>query len=141
MSYVFTKDVDGMDVDAVHAYLTRSYWATGISKDLVRKSMGNSLCYAVLKGADLVGFARVITDQSTFAYLVDVFVLEEHRGLGLGVQLMEFVLSDPRLQGLRRFVLATRDAHGLYSRFGFQPLGAPDRFMEINQAGLYLRQV
>lgn len=141
MSYVFTKDFDSMDVDTVHAYLTRSYWATGISKDLVRKSMGNSLCYAVLKGADLVGFARVITDQATFAYLVDVFVLEEHRGLGLGVQLMEFVLSDPRLQGLRRFVLATRDAHGLYSRFGFQPLGAPDRFMEINQAGLYLRQV
>jgi GNAT superfamily N-acetyltransferase len=126
-----------MDVDAVHAYLTRSYWAEGIPREVVAKSLERSLCFGLFDGSRQIGFARVVTDRSTFAYLCDVYVLEDYRGRGLGKRLMKAVCAHPDLQGLRRFVLVTRDAHGLYDQFGFTPLKDPSRYMEIARTGIY----
>jgi GNAT superfamily N-acetyltransferase len=114
----------------VHGFLTTSYWASGISAETVRRSVENSLAFGVFEGDEQVGFARVVTDYATFAYLADVFVLEPHRGRGLGKWMMETVFSQPELQGLRRWVLATWDAHGLYRRYGFTELENPRIFME-----------
>jgi len=126
-----------MDVAAVHAYLSRSYWADGIPLELVARAIRASLCFGLFHDERQVAFARVVTDRATFAYLADVYVLEEHRKRGLAIWLMEEVVRHPDLQGLRRFVLATRDAHTLYARFGFVPLAHPEFFMEINRPGLY----
>ena len=116
------------DAGAIHAFLTRSYWARGITRAQVEKSLEASLCFGLFDGGAQVGFARAVTDRTTFAYLCDVYVLETHRGRGLGKRLIEAVVSHPDLADLRRFVLWTRDAHGLYERFGFARLE--------NQAGL-----
>jgi GNAT superfamily N-acetyltransferase len=118
------------DVAAVHAFLTRCYWAEGIPLDLVRRSIEHSLPFVVRRGDELVGFARVITDYATFAYVGDVFVLENYRGLGISPWLMEFIAAHPDLQGFRRWTLATRDAHGLYEKSGFAPLADPSIWME-----------
>ena len=132
--YVVSTDKSRLDLDVVHGYLRRSYWAQGVPLDVVRRSVENSLAFGVYWGMELVGFARVITDRATFAYLADVFVLEEHRGLNLGKWLVETVLSHPELQGLRRWMLATRDAHGLYGRHSFTGLAEPEIFMEKKSA-------
>ena len=136
--YRIATDADAMDIDAIHAYLSESYWAQGISRALVTQAIGGSLCFGVFGPEGQVGFARVVTDRATFAYLCDVYVLEAHRGRGLATWLMEVVIAHPHLQGLRRFVLATRNAHRLYEKFGFVPLARPEIFMEINRPGLYL---
>lgn len=132
-----TADRQRIDVDAVHAFLTGCFWATGISRELVAKSIEHSLCFGLFDNSAQVGFARVVTDYSTYAYLCDVYVLEEYRGKGLGKWMMEFVMKHPDLQGLRRFQLVTRDAHGLYSRFGFKTPTNPERHMEIFRPGSY----
>jgi GNAT superfamily N-acetyltransferase len=136
-NYRITTDPQRFDVDAIHAYLTRSYWAEGIPKSLVARSLEGSLGFGLFAGERQIGFARIISDRATFAYLCDVYVLEQYRGQGLSKWLMEVVLSHPDLQGLRRFFLATRDAHGLYARYGFTPPGKPGNFMEISRPGLY----
>jgi GNAT superfamily N-acetyltransferase len=136
-AYRISTDVNAMDVDAIHAYLSRSYWAQGIPRDVVAKAIAGSLCFGIFENEQQVGFARVTTDRATFAYLCDVYVLEDHRGRGLATWLMEVVVAHPDLQGLRRFLLATRDAHGLYEKFGFVPLARPEIFMEINRPGIY----
>ncbi len=128
--YRISTDPSELDLGVVHGYLNESYWAAGVPEDVVRRSIENSLCFGVYRGGEQVGFARVITDRATFAYLADVFVLEEHRGLGIGKWLVEVALSHPELQGLRRWMLATRDAHDLYRRHGFAALGRPEIFME-----------
>ena len=120
--YCVTTDPARMDLDAIHAYLVRAYWCEGIPRATVERAVANSLCFAVLHGVALIGFARGVTDSATFAYLCDVYILEEHRGRGLSKFLMECITAHPRLQGLRRFSLATRDAHGLYRQFGFREL-------------------
>lgn len=127
-----STDPQKMDVEAIYAYLSRSYWAEGRTKSTVEKSLKHSLNFAVFapEGAQ-VGFARVITDYATFAYLADVYILEEHRGLGLSKRLMETIMAHSELQGLRRWSLATRDAHGLYAQFGFTPLPKPEIWMQI----------
>ena len=135
--FTVSSDPARVDVDAVHAFLSRSYWASGIARELVVRAIAGSIPFGVYDGARQVGFARVVTDRATFAYLADVYVLEEYRGRGLSAWLMETILSHPELQGLRRFLLATRDAHGLYAKFGFTPLGDPSRFMERFRPGLY----
>lgn len=146
--YLISTDPERLDVDAIHGYLSRSYWSKGISKALVARSIASSLCFGVYdtetRGpspgrAAQVGFARVISDRATFAYLCDVYVLEEHRGRGPSKRLMSAVTEHPDVQGLRRFLLATRDAHGLYEQFGFSSLGRPQIFMEIARPGLYER--
>jgi GNAT superfamily N-acetyltransferase len=126
-----------LDRDAIHEFLRGSYWAKGIPRELVDRSIDNSLCFGLYDGDRLVGFARVITDSATFAYLSDVFVLESHRGRGLGTWFMETVLSHPDLQNLRRWMLATADAHDLYRRVGFTALSKPERIMEKLLANAY----
>ena len=118
--YIVSNDPARLDVDAIHAYLTRSYWAAGIPRAIVARSLAHSTGYGLYApdGAQ-VGFTRVITDWATFAYLCAVYVLEAHRGRGLGVWLVETVLADQGLQGIRRLALTTRDAHGLYEKAGF----------------------
>ena len=132
--YVVSTDGSRLDLDAVHNYLKRSYWAEGVPFDVVRRSVENSLVFGMYRAAEQVGFARVVTDHATFAYLADVFVLEEHRGQDLGKWLVESVLSHPELQGLRRWMLATRDAHGLYRKYAFAALDNPEIFMERKNA-------
>jgi GNAT superfamily N-acetyltransferase len=128
--YRISTDPSELDLGVVHGYLKESYWAAGVPEGVVRRSIEASLCFGIYRGEEQVGFARVITDRATFAYLADVFVLEEHRRRGIGKWLVEAVLSHPDLQGLRRWMLATRDAHDLYRRYGFAELGRPEIFME-----------
>ena len=136
-SYELTSDVSRFDVAAIHAFLCGSYWSPGVPRSVVERAIANSICFGVLCAGEQVGFARVVTDRATFAYLADVYVLEEHRGSGLARRMIEAVMSHPELQGLRRILLATRDAHALYAKFGFQPLAAPDRLMEIHRPDAY----
>jgi GNAT superfamily N-acetyltransferase len=129
--YSVSTDQSRLDLDVVHDYLTNSsYWATGRSLETVRRSIENSLSFGLYEGEKQIGFARVITDYATFAWLADVFVLDSFRGQGLGKWLVEVILSHPELQQFRRWVLATRDAHELYRRFGFTELKRPERWME-----------
>ena len=129
-----------MDADAIHAYLSRSYWSEGIPKPLLQKAMAGSLCFGLLDGARQIGFARVVTDRATYAYLCDVYVLEDHQGRGVGTWFMRELMTHPDLQGLRRFGLVTRDAHRLYSPIGFKPVANPDRYMEKLDPHVYQRQ-
>lgn len=126
-----------INVGYVHRFLSRSYWAENIPVDVVRRSIDGSLCFAVFQDEQQIGFARVITDRATFAYLADVFIDENFRGRGLSKWLMEVILAHPDLQGLRRFLLATRDAHGLYQQFGFAALTFTDRWMQIHSPNVY----
>jgi GNAT superfamily N-acetyltransferase len=136
--YWITTETEKLNLDAIHAYLSRSFWAEGIPKQTVAKAIANSLCFGLFDRADQVGFARVVTDRATYAYLCDVYVLETHQGRGLGKWLIETVMAHPDLQGLRRFQLVTRDAHGLYNRHGFASPINPERHMEIFKHGMYL---
>ena len=132
--YEITTDPARIDVEAVHAFLTRSYWSPGIPLEPVERAIAGSVSFAVLTGdGELAGFARAVTDRATYAYLADVFVTEPHRGKGLGVWLVEAVLAHPELQGFRRWALATADAHELYRRFGFGPPADPDMHMFIDR--------
>lgn len=135
--YEISSDRGRLDMATIHAYLTASYWSPGIPRALVERALEHSLCFGIYRGALQVGFARVITDRATFAYLADVFVLEAHRGQGLSKWLMEVVLEHRDLQGLRNFMLRTLDAQGLYERFGFRPLDHPERVMEIHRKDVY----
>ena len=132
--YAVTTDPSRLDLDAIHGFLKASYWARGVPRGVVERSVENSLCFGLYRGEEQAGFARVTTDRATFAYLADVFVLEGHRGRGLGKWLVEVVLSHPELRGLRRWMLATADAHGLYRGYGFRELGKPGIFMERKDA-------
>jgi len=126
-----------LDRELIGRFLASSYWAEAIPEDVVAKSLRNSLCFALLDQDRQVGFARVLSDYATFAYLGDVFILPEYRRRGLGTWLIECVISHPDLQGLRRWILATRDAHRLYSKMGFTPLRRPERFMERHDPDVY----
>ena len=139
--YQMSTDRQRIDIAAVHAFLTQSYWSPGIPRGVVERAIENSLCFGVYLGAQQVGFARVITDKATFAYLADVFIIESHRGKGLSKWLMEFVTAHEELQGLRRFLLATKDAHALYAKFGFEALGNPSRIMENLKSDVYRQAV
>src|SRR5262245_39004897 len=128
--YIISTDKSLIDLETVHGYLTRSYWAEGVPIEIVKCSIENSLTFGVYKADRQIGLARVITDFSTFAYIADVFILEPYRGQGLSKWLMEVIVSHPDLQGLRRWMLATRDAHELYRKYGFTNLSRPERIME-----------
>ncbi len=136
--YLYSTDKDKLQFDVIHSYLsTDSYWARGISPDILRRSIENSVCLGIYNGSEQVGFARVVTDKATFGYLGDVFVLEPHRGKGLSKNLMAFLLKHPELKGFRRWLLLTKDAQGLYSQFGFIKFHAPDRCMELWYPDVY----
>jgi GNAT superfamily N-acetyltransferase len=129
--FTISTDPAKLDLDVIYGYLSRSYWAAGRPRATVEKSIKHSLCFGVYDESKQVGFARVITDFATFAYLADVFILEEYRGHGLGKWLVSVIMGHSDLQGLRRWSLATRDAHELYRQYGFTELKTPDRWMEI----------
>jgi GNAT superfamily N-acetyltransferase len=137
--YTISTDRARIDVAAVHAFLSKTYWAPGIPEDVVRRGIAGAICFGIYHGRDQVGFARVITDAATYAYLADVYVLESHRGRGLAKWMMEQIMTHPSLQGLRRFALSTRDAHALYAQFGFQTVANPERQMEIMRRDIYLQ--
>ena len=138
--YLLSDDPARLDVDAIHAYLTRSYWAEGIPREVVARGVANSLCLGIYASTGgQVGLIRVITDSATFAYLCDVYVLEPHRGRGLSKAAMRLLASHPRLQGLRRQQLVTKDAQGLYAQFGFVQVADPALHMEKRDSEVYRR--
>lgn len=135
--FTITTDKQRIDIIYVHRFLSQSYWAHNIPMEVVKRSIEGSLCFSVFHLNDQIGFARVITDEATFAYLADVFMDEAWRGRGLSKWLMEVILSHPGLQGLRRIALATRDAHSLYSQFGFTELNNPGNWMQRHRPDVY----
>ena len=138
MEFTISTDIERLDIDLVQKFLSNeSYWARNRTLEQTRTAIENSICFGVYQGDRQIGFARVVSDMATFAYLGDVFILDEFRGRGLGKMLMKAVLEYPELQGLRRWVLATRDAHGLYEQFGFAALKFPERWMELPAKNAY----
>jgi GNAT superfamily N-acetyltransferase len=136
-NYSITTDKARLDVTAIHAYLSQSYWSPGIPRAVVERAIANSIAFGLFHGDAQVGFARVITDKATFAYLADVYVLEAHRGRGLASAMVAAIQAHEELQGLRRFMLVTKDAHDLYAKFGFSALANPSRVMEKSIANAY----
>jgi N-acetylglutamate synthase-like GNAT family acetyltransferase len=137
--FLLSDDTSKLQLDVIYTYLSKeSYWAQNIPLTTLKASIEGSCCFGVYQHDTQIGFARVITDKATFAYLADVFILEPYRGKGLSKQLMQFIMTAPYLQGLRRFMLATKDAQGLYKQFGFNALAAPERIMEIKFFESYL---
>jgi GNAT superfamily N-acetyltransferase len=137
-NYLISTEKEKLDLAFVHDYLCyQSYWAQGIPMETVKKSIEGSLCFGIYDQEKQIGFARVITDLATYGYLADVFIAEQFRGLGLSKWLMEVIFSHPDLQGFRRWMLGTKDAHGLYEQFGFQPLDKPERIMQKFDPGVY----
>ncbi len=140
VGYEISTDQDRLDVDLVFRFLSEeSYWSPGIPRAVVERSINNSMCFGVYHGEVQVGFARIVTDKATFALVADVFILEAHRGKGLSKWLMHEVMEHPDLQGLRRLLLLTSDAHSLYAQFGFTEIGNPGRFMEVLYPDVYGR--
>ena len=137
--FIVSTDPACLDLDVIYGFLSKCYWAEGIPREVVARSIEHSLCFGVYDGKAQVGFARVVSDFATIAYLGDVFVLEPYRGSGLSKWLMECVMQHPALQGLRRWILLTRDAHELYARFGFTALRTPERYMELHNPDIYER--
>ena len=128
-NYTISTDPARLDIDAIAAMLTRAYWAQGRTREMIARYVQHSLVFGIYHAEKQIGLARIVSDYTTFAWLCDVFIHEEHRGRGLGKWLMETIHGHPDLQGLRRWMLATRDAHGLYGQFGWTPLDNPDRWM------------
>jgi GNAT superfamily N-acetyltransferase len=135
--YQISTNARRFDLALIHDFLRSSYWAQGIPRDVVERAVENSLCFGAFIQERQVGFARVITDRATFAYLADVFVVPEHRGRGVAKLLLRTILAHPDLQGLRRMLLATKDAHELYAPFGFAPLSNPKEYMTIHRPGIF----
>ena len=139
--FLISTDKSKLNLAVIHEFLSHSYWAAGIPRETVARSIENSLCFGVYDNANQIGFARVISDFATYAYIADVFILEPYRDRGLGKELMASIMTHPRLQGLRRWSLGTRDAQGLYEQFGFQPVvnTRARTVMEIVDAEVYSR--
>jgi len=136
--FLVSTDPRRLDLGLVHQFLTNCYWAKGIPREVVERSIQHALCFGIYDGSGAqVGFARVVSDFSTVAYLGDVFVLESHRGRGLGKWMMQCILAHPALEGMRRWILVTRDAHGLYKQFGFTALQSAERYMELHRPDVY----
>lgn len=135
--FTISTEKERLDREAIHGFLSESYWARGIPREVVDRSIENSMCFGLYDGERQVGFARVISDIATFGYLADVFVVESHRGRGIATWFMETVLSHPGFRGIRRWMLVTRDAHGLYRKVGFDVLSRPERIMEKLLANPY----
>ena len=128
-NFIISTDKSKIDLDYVHDFLTHSYWSPGVPMETVKKAMNGSLCFGVYDNEKQIGYARMVTDTATFAYLADVFIDENYRGKGLGKWLVKVILAHPDLQGLRRILLATKDAHRLYEQLGFTPINNPERYM------------
>ncbi len=136
-AYVVSTDRDRLDLAVIHGFLTTAYWSPGIPLAVVERAIEHSLVFGLYEERSQIGFARVVTDRATFAYVCDVFVLDAYRGRGLGTWLIESVMAHPELQGLRQWILATRDAHDLYRKVGFTPLKHPERLMHRSFPDIY----
>ena len=139
-NYSISTDKSKLDISVIHGFLSTSYWSEDIPLDIVQKGISNSLCFGVYNENKQVGFARVISDYTSFAYLADVFIIEEERGKGLSKWLMECILKHQQLQGLRNFCLLTRDAHSLYAKYGFENLAKPENFMARKKDNFYKKK-
>ncbi|GLV56470.1 N-acetyltransferase [Dictyobacter sp. S3.2.2.5] len=137
--YTISTDKQRLDIDVIHNFLTQAYWSIGVPRETVERAIEHSMPFGLYKGLEQIGLARIVTDYTTFAYIADVFILEPYRGQGLSKWLMEVILSHPDLQGLRRWLLMTKDAHGLYQQFGFNTPHYPDRVLEILDLNVYTR--
>jgi len=136
--YIISSKQADMDITVIHRFSSKSYWAKNIPINTMQKALDNSLCFGVFtEQGEQIGFARMVTDKATFAYLADVFILEEYRGKGLSKWLIQTIIAHPDLQGIRRMTLATSDAHSLYKQFGFEALSSPQLFMELHQPDVY----
>ncbi len=138
--FTISTDPQRLDIAFIHGFLSQSYWAKNIPVEVVQRSVNGSLVFGVFRQQQQVGFARVITDKATFAYLADVFIDKTFRGHGLSKWLMQVIMEHPDLQGLRRFMLATRDAHGLYRQFGFTAITSPENLMALHKPDVYVQQ-
>lgn len=136
-SFLISTDRTKLQINVIHNFLSNSYWAKNIPLEIVKKSVENSFCFGIYYEKNQIGFARLVTDYATFAYLADVFVLEEFRGKGLSKWLMDVMINYPELQGLRGWMLKTMDAHGLYKQFGFDKPKFPERIMEFQSGKLF----
>ncbi len=134
---LITTDPARLDLDGIHGFLSQSYWAAGIRREIVERSIRHSMCFGAFDGERQVGFARVISDRATYAYVADVFVLPSHRGRGIGKRLIRCITTHPELQQLKLWTLFTRDAHGLYRQCGFREPRYPDRLMEKREEQPY----
>ena len=139
-AYLISSEKSRLNLQTIHGFLANSYWSEGIPIETVERAIEHSLTFGVYHSEQQIGFARLVTDSATFAYLADVFILESFRGQGLGVWLMEVIMAHPDVQGLRRWLLATRDAHSLYQKVGFTALRTPDSFMEKLVPDIYLKK-
>lgn len=139
MSHSLSFDPAELDLDVIHGFLTTSYWSPGIPRETVARAIAGSLCVGAYRERRQIGFARVVSDRATFAYLADVFVLDEARGEGIGRAMVRALMEHPELQGLRRWFLATLDAHGVYEALGWQPVAHPERLLEITVPDIYRR--
>ena len=128
-NFIISTDKNKINIEYVHDFLSHSYWSPGVPMETVTKAMNGSLCFGVYDNDKQIGYARMVTDTATFAYLADVFIDENYRGKGLGKWLVKTILAHPELQGLRRIMLATKDAHALYEQVGFTPINNPERYM------------
>ena len=137
--YVISTDKKRLDIDVIHGFLTTAYWSTGIPRETVERALEHSLSFGLYRGEQQIGLARLITDYATFAYLSDVFILENFRGQGLGKWLIQVITNHPELQGLRRWLLFTKDAHGLYQQANFTSARYPERLMEKLETDIYTR--
>ena len=136
-SFTISTNKEKLNISYIHQFLAQSYWAENIPIEIVQRSIEGAVCFGVYDVEQQIGFARVITDKATFAYLADVFIDERYRGRGLSKWLMKTIMSHPELQGFRNWFLGTRDAHGLYAQFGFRPLENPERIMRKNVPNIY----
>ena len=127
---IISNDKSRLDIELIHKFLTRSYWAEGRTIEAVKKSIEHSICYGVYKANKQIGFARIVTDSTVFAYLMDVFILEEQRGKGFSKLLLKKIFEDDRFKSIKKWMLATKDAHSLYAQFGFDEIKNPERLME-----------
>jgi GNAT superfamily N-acetyltransferase len=138
--YSVSTDPAVFNIEVIHDFLSHSYWAENIPLETMKRAINNSLCFGLFHKQQQIGFARVITDYSTFGYLADVFIIESYRGKGLARFLIGTIMQHPDLKGFRKWLLATRDAHGLYGKFGFKPIEKPERLMEISRPGIYVTE-
>jgi len=136
-NFIVSTDKLSLDLQYIHEFISQSYWAAGIPIETLQKSIDGSMCFGLYDAGKQIGFARVITDKATFGYLADVFVDERYRGKGLAIWMMSVIMSHPDLQGFRNWMLGTRDAHGLYRKFGFTQLDQPERIMRKNDPDVY----
>ncbi|HEY0622410.1 GNAT family N-acetyltransferase [Sphingomonas sp.] len=137
--YDISLDRARLQLDVIHGFIARSYWAIGMPRETLARAIANSVCVGAYRDGEQVGFARVVTDRATFAYLADVFVLPEHGGKGLAKAMVQALQDHPELQGLRRWMLATSDAHGVYAALGWQPIAQPELFMQRHDPDVYQR--